>query len=547
MLDWLLNGGYFGIFILHSAALAVCCLLGFLAALKKLTPKDLLVCAVLAAAAWAAEAGSEPAVNVCCDEFYYASTARNTAEAGRVYPRIFKYGARSPEAFKYFVPPYPQGWPCLQACALKLSALTGLGEAAGGADIWTRAVSLNKVFFILLPVILFLTLRLSLDSLPSGAAALGSVFLPFLLKLSSGGSAEAACLWAAALFCFFLQLRNTEGGLKWLLCLGTAGAFWAELRPEGALCAVLLFVLNFSAQKYYRLKDEGAAFKPFKNYALKLFGALRTDVPDLLIFAGVFLLWWWPGLAALVCHPPQLDHHFQMIPRAGFSVWENRFINIINDLRFFVDNRLFPVSLTLPALAGLLPGGRKSAGALPWACMLWGIAVTLFLAMFPFGDYTSEYSFDSWRFAYVTVIPWAVWAALGVDILLRKGAAGRIAVVLCLGLAVYKAFTFAPPAGCAVLAEWDAFAERCAETAGSDARRYPLLCSDEEMCLFFREKYGREAFLYDGGTDLMAEGCYVCLSGKDGEYDYSQWYGWDIKLLDEFREVGWGFFLMEHE
>ncbi|MBQ7501775.1 hypothetical protein IJT93_03530 [bacterium] len=546
MMNWPLNGGYFWIFCLHMAAMAVCVLLGLFASVKKLHLLDWLLCAVLAGAAWLAS-GSDSAVNVCCDEFYYASTARHIVQSGKVYPQIYKYGVQGAEPFEAFVPPYPQGWPCLQACMLKLFPLLGGTSAAEGAEIWTRAVSLNRGIYILLPVILFLSLRLNRGSLPSAAAAFSSIFMPFLMKLSSGGSAELACLLGAELFFFFLQLWNTEGGYKWLLCLGTAGAFWGEMRPEGAVGAILLFFIYIVADKIYRCGNRDLKLKPAIESAAGLLGAVKAELPDLLIFGCVFGFWWLPGLAAMICHPPQLDHHFQMIPRGSFTVWENRFVNIINDLRFFADNRLFPVSLTLLALAGLLPGERKSAADLPTACALWGAVMTLFLAMFPFGDYTSEYSFDSWRFAYVTVIPWAVWAAWGAEALLRRKARGAAAVSLCLIFAVFKAFTFAPPKGCRVLSEWNAFVGRCAEMAGSDACSRPLLCSDEEMCLFFKEKYGRDAFLYDGGAELDAKDYYVCMSRGGEEYAYSQWYGWDIKLLDEFREVGWGFFMMERE
>jgi hypothetical protein len=106
-----------------------------------------------------------------------------------------------------------------------------------------------------------------------------------------------------------------------------------------------------------------------------------------------------PGLV-MAGHDPTLAHHFQIVPRGGFSLWGNRLANLANNGFYFLLNRIWPVSLTLLALVGLSPLAPSSQRRVALLAAGWVGTITLVLSWLPFGDYGAVNSWDTWRFGY---------------------------------------------------------------------------------------------------------------------------------------------------
>jgi hypothetical protein len=131
-------------------------------------------------------------------------------------------------------------------------------------------------------------------------------------------------------------------------------------------------------------------------------------------------------------HDPTLAHHFQVVPRGGFSLWGNRLANLANNGLYFLLNRIWPVSLTLLALVGLSPVAPSAQRRVALLAAGWVGVITLLLSWLPFGDYGAVNSLDTWRFGHHVALPGVLAAAVGAEALTRRGALGRALAGLAL-------------------------------------------------------------------------------------------------------------------
>lgn len=368
----LLEGGYAVVLGLHLAALALLSAVGLARSVRGLsTPGRGALLAILAGGAFLATlAPSRPAVYF--DEFFYVATARNFASTGRAEPLLQQGLPPAELRVGHFLPPYPQGWPFV----LSLGVGSAQAPEAGVQEdpAWARAVPVSRVLYALLAPLLFLAAARRLPLWVAAAAALAVPALPTVLRMSGTAGAEVGALFFLALSLAALDefVREPDGWRAGWLAL--SAAMVAEMRPEALL------------------------------YSLGLLVVLRGRAPWLA--AGLLLCL--PALAVMLGHDPELAHHFEAAPRPGFTMWENRLANLGHNAGFFWTNRLWPVPLTLLALAGALRGGRVARAVFAWV-----VGITIFLSWFPFGDYASVNSLDTWRFAWHVAIPMAALAALG--------------------------------------------------------------------------------------------------------------------------------------
>lgn len=356
MTRFLLEGGYAAILGLHLAALAVLSVVGVARSVRGVCLRWF-AGVVVAGAFLACLAPARAAVYF--DEFFYVATARNFATAGVAEPLLLQGIPPVVQRVGHFLPPYPQGWPFV------------LSLWAGD---WLQAVTVTRVLYALLAPLLFLAAARRLPTWVAAACALAVPALPPVLRMSGTAGAEMGALFFLALSLAAADeyLREPDGWRAGWLAL--SAAMVAEMRPEALL------------------------------YSLALLLVLRRRWPWLV----VGLLFCLPTLAVMLGHDPELAHHFEAAPRPGFTMWENRLANVGNNAWFFVSGRVWPVGLTLLALLGLARGGRPA-----WAVGGWVLGITLFLSWFPFGDYASANSLDTWRFSWHVAVPMAALAALG--------------------------------------------------------------------------------------------------------------------------------------
>lgn len=561
MLEWLINGGYLHVFRWCGFLTVLLLALSVHPLFKNWRVWDCAaVCFVLSVSLMSAF--SRPAApNVYNDEFFYASIASRAVSEGVVCPFVPSGISSAAEAFSWFKPPYPQGWSCLIADFSHFVSLCGIESGT----MWERAVLLNRLLLSAVPVLIFAGLRSLSGRIAAFVCAVSCVFLPFIVRLSSGGSAEPSALFCGCLFFLsVLCLAERPNLISWLSAAMSAALF-GHFRPETALAAGLLTVLClFFSPEFRRMCLADAEIMP---------RLLRGYVGPLAVACVIFSVFWWPAAVAVICHPADLSHHFEALPRGSFTMWANRLANLRCDTVYWFENLLWPFPLTAAALAGTaaafgwlgLKTGRASEVKLS---MLWLVLFTVFLAWFPFGDYTSTYSLDSWRFAYLAVIPMLTAAAAGIEMLWNRSRSGRAAVAVIVLSALVP---WASGRGNFLHADagWDAMIGRAAVMAAKV--NAPVLVEDEPSSCIVSARWGAESLLMSPAefavmqrrlqngtlsTAGMSDACrrmlaapYIvaCLSYDEvyGGYFLAPWSGRKIHFLEASSIEKNGLFLME--
>ena len=465
MTDLLLEGGYRAVLALHLGALALLSAWGLGRALRSLSPGERAALSGLLVVGGLLAFSTPARPVVYFDEFFYVSIARNMATTGRAEPLLWQGHPPELRRVGHFQPPYPQGWPFLLSLAVPPG--TPPGAALDEPRAWDRAVPVGRLLLAALPALAFLAgvRRFPLPVAAAGSAAL--LALPTVLHLAGSDAAECGALFFLALSATALSgfLRQPTGpGLGWLVLAATAAA---EMRPEGLLVVpALLAVAAPAARELSR----------------------GTRLAWLAVAAALAF----PPVAVMAGHDPTLAHHFEATPRAGFTPWGNRLANLANNARFFLDGRLWPLPMSLLALAGLAEARRPGNRALALVPAAWLGAVTLFLSWYPFGDYGAVNSLDTWRFAHHAVLPMGLLAALGATALVRAGRLPALAAAGLLGLALlapwtHRGFMEAPHP-----------LEPLGELAGQVARQREgrlVVVEAPEYACYLREGFGLPAVL----------------------------------------------------
>jgi len=477
----LLGGGYVALFAAHLVVVLglVVWRLRELGGLWRPAQSLLAAGAGIALLAAGLRMAQPVAPQVYFDEFYYLATARNVRTSGTVVALIERGLPPAPDPRPAPEPPYPQGWPTL------LSLVSGGGYGA--------AVGLQRSIGVLTAVATFA--MLAPESLVAAAFAGGAVaVMPALLRLSQGASAEGASLLFVVLALWGCRSQRFRTGMAGALLAGALVALAGHFRPENMLYAVLFLPLAFFRTDASRAQVAAGVF------AWLLFAA-----PDVLIMAA--------GATG-----PAASDHFEAVPRPGFAtVAENFVANLIGNLKFLVDGAVLPFWASLLALLG---------GVLLWdrGCRLpaafyagWIGLFILALSPFPFGDFQTAHSYDTWRFSLQVTLPVILLGARGLE--LAPDWARRplplvlLAVLMGAAPLLHGAFiTRVHPLAPA----WQGI-----DKLADIARAGIVVTSDERIALLLREGYGVRATLGPSTTEMPA--------------------GWKVFFLEEDGRVppGW--------
>ncbi len=333
--------------------------------------------------------------------------------------------------------------------------------------------------------------------------------LPFVLRLSSFAGAEAGsvfCLVLAVLALESFVRRPGAFGLGWLVLAATAVA---EMRPEGLLYVTILL---------------GLAWPSARELSWRVRGAW-------LVVGGMLAA---PPLIVMGSHDPSLAHHFQAIPREGFTVWGNRLANLGNNALFFVQNRLWPLPLTLLALVGLGGSGARPLRGLAGVAVAWILAMTLFLSWYPFGDYGAVNSLDTWRFAHHVAVPGLVLALLGARVLVSSGRPGALVAGALLLWTLASPWVFREfLAGAHPLTPQDGLVA----TARQELQGGFVVAQAPEYFCFLRYRHGLPAILAPV-DEVPAEGLLLfAVDEGQGLPDWEAWSAFELDPLDLEQQV----------
>lgn len=560
--QWLIEHGYVWMLNVHWLFLLLVSAIALVPSFKKWTVKDWLALASLFVLVGSL-LRTQPyfQAHVYNDEFYYASIGKNIAQNGRTCPLVYINNWHEVKQFDHFQPPYPQGWPYLIGLCHKMFIYAN--AKADLWPIWYQAALLNKLLLAGSIAALFVLLRFLYPLFSAWAISAVVAFLPFLLHLAQGASAELATL--SALILFALAWFCCSRSFTWLnvLWLALSGAWLTQMRPEGAVALAL------------------AAFVYVCLAGRSCFSKAMFAWQKIVVAFCIFVLFSWSALWAVLVHPSQLDHHFVALARPGLTIWQNRALNLYNDGFYFIKNQSWPLALTILAVIALIAAApnvgifkfislskkeTKTASIIHWqAEIIWGAALwlalfTLFFAWYPFGDYACVYSFDSWRFAYVVVVPMAGLAAYGFTWLWQKKLASRLIACLLIAMALTPYFLKAASFSTPMQTDYESFLQNSVQTAAYNG--VPLVLPDSHLFCPVVYRLGGQAYVVEGLADYdfqklekwrlswpkKCQIMVVCLyKDKDDSYNLELWDGWKVNLLSQEPITGTGLFLFQKD
>ncbi len=332
------------------------------------------------------------------DEDIYANMGQNiayTGQTGMANYGTFEYG-------EYFVNwllynKDPSGWPFLISLAFQLF----------GTDE-TYAFHLNNLLYAGGILVVFFIARIIAGGWIAGLlAALIYAIIPHNLIWSNTIAAEnpAAFFGGLAVLCTLLWLRSRE--TRHLFLMMAVLPFACTMRPESAMIgmwALAATAMNlFSGER----KAERALPHPF---------AMRD--------------FWAMGVVCFALMIPQIWHFYAMSGQswgAEGAKFSAEFFpkNLETNGFYYLENKAFPILVTLLALVGIVAGKARSerdgekTGCLPvllimlWFLLFWGIFLFFYAGSYKYGADV--------RFALVSFMPLAVLAGIGADILRTRG------------------------------------------------------------------------------------------------------------------------------
>ncbi len=398
--DFLLQGGYFYLLIAQFAAFAIFSLLGIGYAFHS-HPRRVTLIFVALTVVGASSFFANEAPQVYYDEFFYASVAANMQTRKCAEPLIWQDTPPHIRELGFFQPPYPQGWPFI--LSIGQSCVNAPEPGSHEKPFWEKTLVSVRCLHMLMPGLLYLFLRRRFKDIPAVCAALLLAGLPQIRLLAGCAAAETGALFCLLVVCLAYEELRCRCRIWQLLWLYLAASSLAEMRPEAmilALAAVVLGTLNIS-------------------------GKIRSrNIWLCLVVCAVFFL---PPFIVMGSHDASLDHHFQSVPRAGLSMMQNRLANLGGNALFFVSNKIWPLGITVLAIAGIIGAWCRRAGSAEENvgftkqaaifCMVWVLGITALLSMFPFGDYECLNSIDTWRYSWHVMVPMLMAAAAGISFL----------------------------------------------------------------------------------------------------------------------------------
>ncbi|MBQ7567804.1 hypothetical protein IJT17_03270 [bacterium] len=424
---WLIDGGYLYWLNVHSGTVLLLTAYGAVRFWRGITARrNVLALSLLTLALGIWYSGLAPArPAVFYDEFFYAATARNMAASGHAEPLCYRGWPPQTVSVGFPKPPYPVGWPYLVSLDWRWHKLLD-AEAADAVPVWERGAEVNRILYVLMPLLLFWGLCLDYPPALAWLGALLFAAVPAVQRLGHCGSSEGSALFALLLAFWAWRVWHKWGGVTAGIWCITCAVWIAEMRTDGMIWTLLF--LGAMLLEIWRHKSERLSWKP--------------------VMAGglLVLVWLMPPVAISVCHPADSAHHFQAIPRADLTMAANRLYNVGNNFIGMWDNKIWPLPLTILAMWGLFGRSRREAGL--WLAL--GTCITLLFSWFPFGDFDCVYSWDTWRFTYHLLLPAVVLSLLGLSgIWQRRCKAEMVAVSLPLlmmlaNFLVPNAFLVAP-------------------------------------------------------------------------------------------------------
>lgn len=330
------------------------------------------------------------------DEFYYLSTAEHIARDGVATPLLNRGFPPHSTSFDNFYPPYPQGWPCLAALAMKL---TGQYSYRAASDLSFYLSSLIPFFIFWAAYFLLWEASANDEQRKISAqncglyAALMWAVLPVIIKLTGTAAPEIASAFAVAVFlaAAFFYYRHPTPATN--LLMFTAGAIAVSMRPENILYLIPAF--GFIFKRFGRiLKDS------------KYVGALILTV--FILLSVIIMIY---GNA-----DPERMHIFRLEHRPGTDTTLHNFgVNLLNNLLFlFGYGWKHPLVITLFFISGLYL--LIKAGHCPirgYYLLGWWLLFYIVFSIFPFGDFANVFSYDAYRFSIHICFPVIFAASYG--------------------------------------------------------------------------------------------------------------------------------------
>ncbi len=345
------------------------------------------------------------------DEDIYANMGQNiayTGQAGMANYGTFEYG-------EYFVNwllynKDPAGWPYLMGLVFQLF----------GTDE-TLAFYLNNLLFVGGILVVFFIARMLAVGPPFTAllAALVYALIPHNLIWANTISAEnaAAVFGGLAVLCALAWLRTREA--RRLFLLAAVLPFACAMRPESSLIALWVFAaaaINLFADGR---RPDSTAPDPGRCDAVRFHHPLATRC------------FWATGSISFALIIPIVLHFYAMSGESwgaeGAKFATSFFIgNVTVNGFYFINNREFPILVTLLALMGLAAwkGRRATEGLrgleepqglgvdfrsvllmLLWFLLFWGIFLFFYAGSYKYGADV--------RFALVCFMPLSILAGLG--------------------------------------------------------------------------------------------------------------------------------------
>jgi hypothetical protein len=327
---------------------------------------------LLALAAWLISTMAVPRTHrIFFDEDIYVNVGQTMAldfQAGVCDFGTFENGHYRPHWITYIK--QPAGWPYLVALAFRLS---GVAE--------NHAFALNRLIFTATVVLaFFITLRLTASNTLALIAALGYVCIPHNTIWSNTTAAEPAAALFNALAIYLLLIYLRSGKNRHLYLSACLLPFACQMRPESILILPLIIMIV--------LLVAPGMLRQRKTWA---FGVITTAM-----------------LAPHILHLYAVGGRHWGAEAATFSA-AYFFGNLAVNGLYFLDDRLFPIVITVFAAIGLALSRSPLKNRL--LLLSWFLCFFVVFLFFYAGSY--RYGADS-RFALMTFMPLCVLAAMGV-------------------------------------------------------------------------------------------------------------------------------------
>ncbi len=249
--------------------------------------------------------------------------------------------------------------------------------------------------------------------------ALFLAVLPVHLRLAGCTALETSSLFFLLALLYALTVWGRTGDRSMLLLAACVFAWFANTRMENS------FALGPLVGVYaFLLRPNSSGRRDVRAGALALGVAALFSVPALLAdYYGVVT-------------------HFYFFYQSPAATHAQILQNVHGNLRYWVENRIHPLFLTLLALVGAVGEARRRTTRF-W--IAWTVLLVAFYTANPSCDFALHHTLDSWRNALQPALGVLVCAALGADYLVTRACGSRLlaaglVVVTCLVPLSFRSF-----------------------------------------------------------------------------------------------------------